>query len=480
VLRVDPRTGRVTTFASGLPRSIVGIGGAMDVAFLGRTAYVLVTLVGSDVGGSDAVGIYRVDDRTSSTVVADIGAFALAHPPRTDFFVPTGVQYALQAFRGGFLVTDGHHNRVLRVSLDGTVSELLAFSNIVPTGLAARGSTIYMAEAGPVPHLPEDGKIVRFRPGSSAAADVASGGRLLVDVEFGRGRSLFALAQGIFPVGNPEGTPAAPNTGQLLRVDRHGTFHVVADGLDRPTSLEIIRDTAYVITFGGEIWKIDGVSGRRHASRPDEETGERRAFVLPPWLRVQGKSLVEWQRALFRWTSRIPTDGPQPHPGLAAGEVDCSYGQRGRVWFLETGGVERSCSIPFGTIVYVPVNFWFCLPEGDGILFPDCETEGDGYLSEATATLTVDGRRIDLRPWRTDAGRYTLELAEANIWEFFLGGELGPTSELSSDGMGALVLLGPGRHTVIAGSSFDFDGDGVPETSETRHELTVTTGWKGR
>ena len=42
-LRVDPRTGALKTFASGLPAAIpeVGIGGAMDVIFLGRTAYVL-------------------------------------------------------------------------------------------------------------------------------------------------------------------------------------------------------------------------------------------------------------------------------------------------------------------------------------------------------------------------------------------------------------------------------------------------------
>jgi sugar lactone lactonase YvrE len=466
VLRVDPRTGAVTTYASGLPKSIVGIGGAMDVAFVGTTAYILVTLVGPDVGGSDVVGIYRADG-SGSTVVADIGAFALAHPPSTDFFVPTGVQYAIQTFRGGFLVTDGHHNRVLRVRLDGTVSEVIAFGNIVPTGLETRGRTVYMAEAGPVPHLPEDGRIVRFALGSSNATEIASGGRLLVDVERGRGGSLFALAQGVFPSGSPEGSPALPNTGQLLRVERDGTLSVVADGLDRPTSLEIIRKTAYVVTFGGEIWKIDGISA--HARK-----GEPTAVVLPP-RRVLGRSLSEWQRELFRWTSRIPTDGPQPHPGLAEGEVDCAYGQRGHVWFLEAGGVERNCSIPFGKLVYVPVNFWFCLPEADGIPFPQCEAEGDLYLDEAAATLTLNGRRFDMRPWRTDAGRYRLELADANIWEFFLGGDLGTTTRLSSDGMGALLLLGPGKHTVVAGTSFDFDGDGVPETSETTHEITITS-----
>jgi hypothetical protein len=138
VSRVDPQTGSLSTYASGLPPSIIGIGGAMDVVFKGGTAYVLVTLVGPDVGGSDVDGIYRVDDPTHFTVIADIGAFALAHPPATDFFIPSGLQYAMANFRGGFLVTDGHHNRVYRVRLDGTVTERIAFDNIVPTGLEVR------------------------------------------------------------------------------------------------------------------------------------------------------------------------------------------------------------------------------------------------------------------------------------------------------------------------------------------------------
>ena len=50
VLRVDPHTGAVSPFAEGLPPSVVGIGGAMDVAFLGSTAYVLTTLVGPGFG----------------------------------------------------------------------------------------------------------------------------------------------------------------------------------------------------------------------------------------------------------------------------------------------------------------------------------------------------------------------------------------------------------------------------------------------
>ena len=134
-----------------------------------------------------------------------------------------------------------------------------------------------MAEAGPTPHLPENGKIVSFRPGSNSVTQVASGGRLLVDVEFGprhepRRRTgtgttraggdpdLFALAQGDFTLGNPPGSPANPNTGKLLRVDGQGGFAVVEEGLNQPTSLEFIGKTAYVVTLGGEIWKIDDVT----------------------------------------------------------------------------------------------------------------------------------------------------------------------------------------------------------------------------
>ena len=266
ISRVDPKTGEITTFASGLSKPTdpsYPFCGAVDVAFIGKTAYALVILVGSDVGGSDVVGIYRVDGPDNFTVVADIGAFSLDNPPNTPFFVPTGVQYALQTYRGGFLVTDGHHNRVLRVTLDGEVTELIAFDNIVPTGLAVAGHTVYMAEAGPVPHLPQDGKVVAFRPKSPTATEVASGASLLVEVEFGLGRRLYALSQGDYS-GDPEGSPALPNTGALVKVNEDGTFTVITDGLDRPTSLEFIGNTAYIVTLTGEIWTVDGVSSLPH------------------------------------------------------------------------------------------------------------------------------------------------------------------------------------------------------------------------
>lgn len=263
ISRVDPQTGAITTFASGLPLALIPIGGVVDVAFIDQTAYALVTMVGPDMpvpGGEDIVGIYRVDGPNSFTVIADIGAFTISNPSESEVFIPSGVQYALQTFQGGFLVTDGHHNRVLWVTQAGEVSELMAFGNIVPTGLAVRGNTIYMAEAGPNPHLPEDGMVVAFASNSTAATQVASGAPLLVDVEFGLGSKLYALSQGDFLPGSGDGSPALPGTGALVEINGDGTFTVIVDGLNQPTSLEFIGNTAYVVTLTGEIWKIDDVS----------------------------------------------------------------------------------------------------------------------------------------------------------------------------------------------------------------------------
>jgi hypothetical protein len=266
ISRVDPQTGEKTTFATGLPTAIpaIGIGGAIDVAFIDNIAYVLVTLVSDPLfPSSDVDGIYRVDGPDSFTVVADIGQFNLDNPPTIPFpyFIRTGLQYALQTYRGGFLVTDAHLNRVLRVALDGEISVFIAFDNIVPTGLEVRGNTVYMDEAGADPHVPQDGKVVSFGPRSPTATEVASGNPFLLDVEFDGGGRLYALSHGtVDPLRDPSN--AQPNTGALVKVNEDGTFTVITDGLDRPTSLEFIGNTAYFVTLTGQIWKIDGVSCR--------------------------------------------------------------------------------------------------------------------------------------------------------------------------------------------------------------------------
>lgn len=261
ISRINLKTGEMSTFAEGLPPSIpsIGIGGPTDLVFIDDTAYVLVTLVNFGPNSSPEVGIYRIDGPDSYTVIADIGTFTTNHL-NVDFgiFVPTGVQYAIDTYQGGFIVTDGHLNRVLYITMEGDISIMRQFGNIVPTGLEVSGNTIYMAEAGPTPHNPSDGKIISFNDRSDETSFVASGAPLLVDVEMGRGRTMFGLAQGEWSGGDP-GSPADPNTGSLVKVNGD-SFETITTGLNLPTSMQIVKNTAYIITLTGDIWMIPNIS----------------------------------------------------------------------------------------------------------------------------------------------------------------------------------------------------------------------------
>jgi hypothetical protein len=87
---------------------------------------------------------------------------------------------------------------------------------------------------------------------------------LIVDVEIGGDRTLYALSQGQWDE-DAEGSPALPDTGRLVTADRHGRLVPVVDGagnelvLDRPTSLELIGNTAYVTSLTGTITQIDNL-----------------------------------------------------------------------------------------------------------------------------------------------------------------------------------------------------------------------------
>jgi len=271
VLRIDRRTGRVSTYATGLPvKAFTGdIGGPVDVAFVGRTAYVLVTLVSGEINGEpfgDAAkknGIYRVERGGGFKLVADIGAWSVGHPPVPAFFVDTGVQYAMEPYHGGFLVTDGHHNRVLWVQRNGSIHQVATFGNVVPTGLEVSKGKVFITQAGPNPHRPQDGKVIALHR-RSAPTEVAGGASMLIDVERGPGGKLYALSQGQWDMVG-EGSPASPNTGRLVVVKHDGSLAPVRDSrgrelvLDRPTAMEFVGHTAYVVSVVGKVYKVSNL-----------------------------------------------------------------------------------------------------------------------------------------------------------------------------------------------------------------------------
>lgn len=281
ITRIDVESGQRSTFASGLPPFIdfVGIGGAFDIAFVGDTAYVLVSLVGPEdfgppeFGGfsTGANGIYRIDGPDTPTLIADLGAFSLANPPTGsfDYFLNGGVQYAMEAVEDGFLVTDGHHNRVLHVGLDGAIGVAKQYGNVVPSGLDVFRGQVLLAETGAITGAPgsfqEIGQITAFDAADpSVEGTVAAGISMAVDVQSGPGKSLYGLSQGIWdPTLGPDfaGFPALPFTGKLFRINADGSTTVILDELLLPTSLHFRGGIAYIVTLSGDVWKVRGLSG---------------------------------------------------------------------------------------------------------------------------------------------------------------------------------------------------------------------------
>jgi hypothetical protein len=118
-----------------------------------------------------------------------------------------------------------------------------------------------MAGAGPVPDLPQDGKVVAFRAYSQTTKEIISGASLLVGVNFGCDGQLYALSHGPGVPGAPAGSPAQPNSGAFVRANNDGTFSFLVDGLNLPASFDFIGSTAYVVTLSGDVLKISGAVG---------------------------------------------------------------------------------------------------------------------------------------------------------------------------------------------------------------------------
>ena len=191
-------------------------------------------------------------------------------PARGPRLVPSqGVQYSLEVWRNGFIVADAHLGRLIRVDLRGHISEFVAFDSTdsVPLGLEVANGEVFVATAGPIPHLPSDSAISEVRRNGSTKVvgkwgeDYSGNRGLIVDVEKGHHR-LYGLLQGYWdrePLPENEGAPAAPNTGEIVAVGRDGTFTTVVSGLNQPTSLEIVGRVGFVVTLSGTILRIDGL-----------------------------------------------------------------------------------------------------------------------------------------------------------------------------------------------------------------------------
>ena len=255
VRRIDRRSGRVTTYAKGLPKKAFAtdIGGPVDIVFVGRTACVLVTLVSGEIVGvpgagpfgdaNDKNGIYRIERDGGNTLIADIGSWSVDNPQKRVSSSTLAWQYAMERYHGGFLVTDGPQP-VIGVKKDGSIKEVATFGNVGRPAGSNQTPRLHHP-ARPIPHEPEDGKVLarienRTPPRSPA-------GRACYRRRAGTARQALRTVTGSMGhVG--EGSPVSEH-GRLLIVKRDGSLKRSLTAAERSwysiglTSMEFVRDT---------------------------------------------------------------------------------------------------------------------------------------------------------------------------------------------------------------------------------------------
>lgn len=206
--------------------------------------------------------------------------------------------------------------------------------------------------------------------------------------------------------------------------------------------------------------------------------------VLPPTRRWYGRTYEEWAAEWWQWAAELPAD--ENHPFLADGEVDCSLGQQGHVWFLggtyaESGEADRQCAIPAHKALFFPIVNVLCSPfTGDdpAALLACAENPPvpEGFEFQMNPlSARIDGKKIgNMKKFYTLSeetfvlGPLPGPLPEDNIFYNPDHPEWGavPGAEAPGATSGYFLLLPPlypGEHTIsFSGEILVLDPDKVP------------------
>ena len=185
------------------------------------------------------------------------------------------------------------------------------------------------------------------------------------------------------------------------------------------------------------------------------------AFLLvasadPAWAgsanpKVNGKTIGDWGHAWWQWASNFSSE---TNPIGQNGDVDCSAGQSGKVWFLAgTFGASatRTCSIPRGRALFFPLfNVIFWTPE-DCTFESACRGGAAALIDNLRSwSCTVDGTPcvFSVPVVRAQSDARPLDIPEGSFWEDF-GTTPGLRPLSVADGYWVMLdPLPPGPHQV--------------------------------
>jgi hypothetical protein len=134
-----------------------------------------------------------------------------------------------------------------------------------------------------------------------------------------------------------------------------------------------------------------------------DPAGASRTPVIPPAAHPHGATYAEWSARWWQWAFSTEATATGP---FGQGEVDCGVNQPHRkVWFLAgpfnaSGAVERTCTVPLGTMLLIPLINVECSNLEERPFFGGTPAERRRCVRSDAFTVgdlavTVDGHEID-------------------------------------------------------------------------------------
>lgn len=177
------------------------------------------------------------------------------------------------------------------------------------------------------------------------------------------------------------------------------------------------------------------------------------AAAAPGGLKPLGKPYSTWAAEWWQWALETPAS---INPVLDETGEFCAVGQTGSVWFLAgtfgSASVRRSCTVPAGTWLLVPVANSFY---GAFLTDPE-EQRTEGYVREfvscvegAQVNLTVDGRAVR-RVRFEQSDLFSVDLPEDNVYgvDESVVPELTLSPSVDAGYYAMLPPLSVGEHTI--------------------------------
>jgi hypothetical protein len=262
ISRIDEHGNR-TTVVDHLPSSSTSpesgslTSGVAAVAFLHDQLYGIEAGAGCSHGVANTHNsLFRVNDNGTTSEVANLTAFQVAHPvAKPDCcpgdFEPDGTWYSMVAAKGALWAVEPNHGEVDRIATDGSIDRVVDVSasegHVVPTSLSVNG-TFYFGNLGNFPVAPGTEKIWKLTPSGNLSV-VATGLTMVVGTAWRCGQlyALESVTAAGFPI--PGVNPAG--TGKVVRIGRDGSLTTVVDGLTVPTAMTFGPDgDLYISNIG--------------------------------------------------------------------------------------------------------------------------------------------------------------------------------------------------------------------------------------